>query len=188
MKMIVGLGNPGARYGGTRHNVGFMAVDAMAKDLGTEMNQKKADAIISQANYRDMKALLVKPQTYMNLSGASVAQLIRYYSDRISDFIVVHDDMDVPFGRIRFKSGGGSSGHKGLRSITEMLASQEYDRLRIGVGRPPEYMKPEAYVLAAFDPEEKGILADVMKVTVEALKYWMDSGCAASMNQYNGNR
>ena len=186
MKMIVGLGNPGSRYGSTRHNVGFMAVDAMGKDIGSVINQKKADALVVQAAYCEVKLLLVKPQTFMNLSGNSVAQLLNYYSDRISDLIVVHDDMDIPFGRIRFKSSGGSAGHKGLRSITEMLNSQEYDRLRIGVGRPPEYIKPEAYVLMGFSAEESKMLEQVLKLTTEALEYWTINGCIASMNRYNG--
>ncbi|MDR1205245.1 MAG: aminoacyl-tRNA hydrolase [Peptococcaceae bacterium] len=186
MKLIVGLGNPGARYSKNRHNVGFMVLDLLAKELGVSVDQKKADALIGQGAYRDQKLLLAKPQTFMNLSGKSVMGLIHFYHDRLDDLVVVHDDMDLPLGRLRFKADGGAGGHNGLKSVTEHLASQEYDRLKIGVGRPADFMKPEVYVLSNFTGEELSPLEQTLRIAAEALKFWSENGCAAAMNHYNG--
>jgi PTH1 family peptidyl-tRNA hydrolase len=186
VKLIVGLGNPGTRYSRNRHNAGFMVLDLLAKDMGVSMDQKKADALIGQGVYRDQKLLLAKPQTFMNLSGKSVMGLIHFYHDRLDDLIVVHDDMDLPFGRLRFKADGGAGGHNGLKSVTESLASREYDRLKIGVGRPAEFMKPEAYVLSNFVEEELSQLEQTLRIAAEALKFWSENGCASAMNHYNG--
>jgi PTH1 family peptidyl-tRNA hydrolase len=186
VKLIVGLGNPGLRYSRNRHNAGFMVLDLLAKELGVPIDRKKADALTGQGDYRGQRLLLAKPQTFMNLSGKSVMGLIHYYHDRLDDLIVVHDDMDLPFGRLRFKADGGSGGHNGLKSITENLANGEYDRLKVGVDRPPGLMRPEAYVLTDFADAELAQLEQTLRTAAEALKYWSENGCAAAMNHYNG--
>jgi PTH1 family peptidyl-tRNA hydrolase len=185
MKLIVGLGNPGLRYEGNRHNAGFMALDALGKVLDVSVNKKQARALIGQGVYLTHRLLLAKPQTYMNLSGESVMELLHYYRDRIEDLIVIHDDMDIPLGRLRFKASGGSGGHNGLKSVTRMLGSQTYDRLKIGIGRPAAFMKPEAYVLSDFTAPEAGILEETMDTAAEALKCWITSDCQTAMNRFN---
>lgn len=185
MKLIAGLGNPGATYAHTRHNVGFMAVDRLAAALGASKEKKQGKALICQEVYKGERIILMKPQTYMNLSGEAVLELLNFYKNGMDDLIVVHDDLDIGLGRLRFKSGGGTGGHKGLKSITQMLNTDEYDRLKIGIGRPSPPMKTEAYVLQAFMTEEKLVLDKVLTKTTEALQYWITEGCVPSMNRYN---
>jgi len=183
--MIAGLGNPGPTYAHTRHNVGFMVIDRLAQSLGISSEKKQGRALVAQEVYKGERLLLVKPQTYMNLSGEAILELLNFYKDGIDDLIVIHDDLDLNLGKIRFKAGGGTGGHRGLKSITEMLASDAYDRLKIGIGRPPEHMKTEAYVLQAFLTEEKILLDKVLDKAVEAVQYWVTEGISASMNKYN---
>lgn len=185
MKLIAGLGNPGTTYAHTRHNVGFMAIDRLAASLGAGAEKKQGQALVTQAVFKGERLLLVKPQTYMNLSGDSIMELLNFYKDGIDDLIVVHDDMDIELGRIRFKTGGGTGGHRGLKSITERLGSNEYDRLKIGIGRPSEYIKPEVFVLQSFQTEEKPILDKVLNLTAEGLENWIMEGCVSSMNKFN---
>jgi PTH1 family peptidyl-tRNA hydrolase len=185
LKMIAGLGNPGTTYAHTRHNIGFMVVDRLAQVLGVSAEKKQGHALVAQEVYKGERLLLVKPQTYMNLSGEAILELLNFYKNGIDDLIVIHDDLDLELGRIRFKSGGGTGGHRGLKSITEMLNSDSYDRLKVGIGRPPEFMKTESYVLQAFSTEEKLLLDKVLAKAVEGIEYWITEGCAKAMNQYN---
>lgn len=187
MKLMVGLGNPGPRYENNRHNIGFMVVDYLASELNISLTKKQCQAIVGQGLINGEKALLVKPQTYMNNSGESVLELINYYRDSIEDFIIIHDDLDLEFGRIRFKDGGGTGGHNGLKSISRLLNSSDYSRLKIGIGRNPSYMKVENYVLSDFAAAgEKTILPDLVKISAQGLKAWFKEGLGKAMNDYNG--
>ena len=185
MKLIVGLGNPGLRYAQTRHNVGFMMVDLLGSLYSAEKEKKQGQALVRVAQAGPVQLLLVKPQSFMNLSGDPLWEIIRFYKGRVEDFIIVHDDLDLPLGRMRFKDGGGSGGHRGLKSITERLGSEEYDRLKIGIGRPPTPTPAEAYVLQAFSDEEKGVLDRILAKGAEGLKVWMNEGCVPAMNAFN---
>lgn len=185
MKLIVGLGNPGLTYAHTRHNVGFMMVDRLAELWDGACEKKQGQALVRTANAAGGRLLLVKPQTFMNLSGDSLWELVNFYKDGIEDLIVIHDDLDLPLGKLRFKSGGGTGGHRGLKSITQRLGTDKYDRLKIGVDRPPDFMTTEAYVLQAFSIEEKGLLDKVLDKGAEGLRYWLTEGCVPAMNKFN---
>ena len=184
MKLIVGLGNPGGGYAHTRHNAGFMALDRLAAQLGGAGEKKLGQALVRSLSDGGQRLLLAKPQSYMNLSGGPVWQILVYYKDAIDGIIVVHDDLDLPLGRIRFKSSGGTGGHRGLQSITARLGSDVYDRLKIGIGRPAS-MPAEAYVLQAFADEEKAVLDEVLDEAARGLRFWATEGCTLSMNQFN---
>ncbi|HCP15349.1 MAG TPA: aminoacyl-tRNA hydrolase [Peptococcaceae bacterium] len=185
MKLIAGLGNPGSTYAHTRHNVGFMVIDRLAASLGVAVEKKQGQALVSQAVYKGERLLLVKPQTYMNLSGDSIMELLNFYKNGIEELIVIHDDMDIELGRVRFKAGGGTGGHRGLKSIAERLGSNEYDRLKVGIGRPFERIKPEVFVLQSFQTEEKLLLDKVLNLAVAGLENWIAEGCVSSMNKFN---
>ena len=184
-KLLVGLGNPGVRYEKTRHNIGFMVIDRLAADIGIAVNKKQSQAVTGQGNISGEKVLLVKPQTYMNKSGDAVLELLNFYKEMIDDLIIVHDDLDMDFGRIRFKAEGGTGGHKGLQSIIRMLGSTDFPRLKVGIGRPPEFIPVEDYVLSEFSPPEKKLLPEVLEESVAGLKVWTLTGIEKSMNEYN---
>jgi PTH1 family peptidyl-tRNA hydrolase len=145
--MIVGLGNPGREYRETRHNIGFMVVDTFAAKHEIKLSKVQNKAIVGIGKIGETKVILVKPQTYMNLSGQAVSALVRFYKIPLGNLVVAHDDVDLPFGVIRMRPGGGSAGQKGINSIIERVGSQDFPRLRMGVGRPPGQMDAAAYVL-----------------------------------------
>lgn len=186
MKLMVGLGNPGPRYEKTRHNIGFMVIDYLAHELNISVTKKQAQAYVGQGYISGSKVLLAKPQTYMNNSGEAVLELVNYYRDSIKDLIIIHDDLDLEFGRIRFKDGGGSGGHNGLKSISCLLNSPDYSRLKVGIGRNPSYMKVENYVLSEFHSTELVILPDLVRASSQGLKTWVLDGMGKAMNEYNG--
>lgn len=185
MKLIVGLGNPGISYARTRHNVGFMVIDKFASAYQIAIEKKQCGALLGTGVIAGEKVLLVKPQTYMNKSGEAVWAILNYYRDGVEDLIVIHDDLDLDFGRIRFKRDGGSGGHNGLKSLTKMLNSPEYSRLKIGIGRPPMFMRTEDYVLASFLAKESEILPRIIQSAVEGLKTWCFEGVDIAMNKFN---
>ena len=187
MKLVFGLGNPGPAYVHTRHNVGFMVVDRLASLLEAGSEKKQGQSLVRAASLSDahIRLLLVKPQTYMNLSGNALWELLSFYKDMVEDFIVVHDDLDLPLDKIRYKSGGGAGGHRGVKSISECLRSEDYDRLKIGIGRPPGQMKAEAFVLQAFSFDEKPVLDKVLELAAQSLKDWLADGCDQAMRKYN---
>lgn len=186
MRLIIGLGNPGPSYEKTRHNVGFMMLDALAKTEGFSITKKQNRCLLGQGAVAGVRVLAAKPQTYMNKSGEAVLELLNYYRDNIDDLIIIHDDLDLDFGRIRFKKGGGTGGHKGLNSISEMLNSCDFDRLKIGIGRPPELMKVESYVLSVFTPEETQTLSELAGICVAGIRTWCRDGIEKAMNDFNG--
>lgn len=183
MKMIIGLGNPGKEYAQTKHNVGFMVVDAIADELNVSVEKRQCQAFTQMATWDGEKFLLVKPQTYMNLSGQSVMELLNYYKDKIDDLLVIHDDLDLPPGQLRFKQGGGAGGHNGIKNIIAHLNSNDFDRLKIGIGRGKNETKD--YVLTPFAGTDKKLIDEAVATSVDAVKIWLKQGIAPAMNQYN---
>jgi PTH1 family peptidyl-tRNA hydrolase len=184
--MIVGLGNPGKEYQKNRHNIGFMAVDEIAKTFGFENRKVKSKAIIMEGKRNNRKIILVKPQTYMNLSGNSVAPLVRFYKVPTNNLIVIHDDLDLPSMSIRLRPSGGAGGQKGVASIIQNLGAQNFNRVRVGIGRPPGRMDPANYVLKNFSKQEESDLPFLLNMIKEAVVSIMDSGIEIAMNQFNG--
>lgn len=181
MKLIYGLGNPGAKYQMTRHNIGFMVVDLLAGEYGIEIRKKASNVLYGRGTIEGMNAMLAKPQAYMNMSGLPLSSLII----KPGDLIVVHDDLDIPFGQLRVKDRGGTGGHKGIESIRSVLASEEFIRIRCGIGRPPDGMEGSDYVLSRFSAEEMKILSEEISNAAMAVIECMKNGPAAAMNRFN---
>lgn len=182
MKMIVGLGNPGKKYDGTRHNVGFMAIDALADAWGLVVDKKEKNALTGRGVHNGEKVLLVKPQTFMNLSGDAVWQLIDYYADQLDDFLIIYDDMDLPVAQVRFKRRGSSGGHNGIKSIIQCINSKEFDRLKIGIGKKDNVI---GHVLSPFSKQERAAIDEALITLVQACDLWLDVGIDRAMNEYN---
>lgn len=186
MKLLCGLGNPGRAYLHHRHNVGFMVVDALAARWTTVFSTHKFDAAIAWATVGAERVLLLKPQTFMNESGESVATAAHFYRLAPSDVLVIHDELDLPFGRVRLKSGGGGAGHRGLASIYSRLASDAFTRVRIGIGKPEAgRAQVVGHVLGNFAPEEQTTLDDVLTRAVQICESWLAVGLEATMNRYH---
>lgn len=185
MKLIVGLGNPGARYAGTRHNMGFLVVDALAQRAGVEINRERFDALLGRGEISDVPVILAKPLTFMNLSGRAVAQIARYFGIGVEDILIVHDDMDFPVGDVRIKAGGGAGGHKGLLSIIDQLGGADFARVRVGIGRPPPNETAERYVLERFSAEETQESGYAIERAGDAVIAVVSSGVHAAMNRFN---
>lgn len=187
MWMIVGLGNPGSQYALTRHNVGFMAVDVLLKSIGSPKESTDQKALVCQFKWDDQKIITVKPQAYMNRSGESVQPLMNFYKIPKEQLIVVHDDIDQPFGSLKFHKNRGHGGHNGIRDISEKLGTSDYIRLKIGVGRPanPE-MAVADHVLGKFNPEEMTKMSEYLNHCVDALESLVFNGLAKASTQFNG--
>lgn len=203
LKLIVGLGNPGPRYVYNRHNIGFQCVDLFSQRHKIDINKMQMKArtgdgwvqkrtspldIVSGAlpQMQRQKVLLVKPLTYMNLSGEAVGQLMRYYDVDPEDLIVVHDDLDLDSGKLRLRSNGGSGGQNGIKSIIQHLGTPDFARARVGIGRPPGRMDPANYVLKNFTEDEESDFGPLRQTILDALEYWLFEGIDAAMNRYNG--
>lgn len=186
MYLIVGLGNPGREYEGTRHNVGFSAVLALSDDCGLSVNTKKFKALIANGLVKGHKAILAMPQTYMNLSGESVREIVDYFQiDPAEELIVIYDDISLEVGQLRIRKKGSAGGHNGMKNIIKMLGTNEFTRVRIGVGAKPEKMDLADYVLGHFGKEEQGEIRDAVKEAAAAVVMIMDRGVDVAMNQYN---
>ena len=193
MKLIVGLGNPGRIYVGNRHNIGFMCLNYFARTQGIRFNKKQGLARISTGEVAGSKVILARPQTYMNSSGQSVSRLIQRFNVNLDDLLVICDDLDLPLGKIRIRHGGGSGGHKGIESIITELESEDFSRLRVGIGRPSvaesstEISEADiiAYVLNDFTPDEKKTISKVIPKVSEAILCFLTEGLTAAMNKYN---
>jgi len=185
--LLIGLGNPGREYRDSRHNVGFMLVDRIAVRLGARGMKVQSKAIVTTAMYEDRKLILAKPQTYMNLSGQSVQGLIHFYKLPLTNVLIAHDDLDIPFGTIRIRPGGGPGGQRGMASTIEQLGTKDFPRLRIGIGRPPGRMDPSAYVLQDFTRDEIKILSEILDRTADAALEFVVNGLDKAMNKYNGS-
>ena len=184
--LVVGLGNPGREYRETRHNIGFMIIDQLCKEMGVSMSRVQSKALVAIGKLEGQKIVLAKPQTYMNLSGQSVGGLVRFYKTPREQIIVAHDDLDLPLGTIRLRPGGGSAGQKGMESIIQQLGTQNFSRLRLGIGRPPGQMEPAAYVLQTFNRAEQELVELVLARAVAAVRTFVREGLDAAMNQHNG--
>ena len=185
MKIVVGLGNPGIRYDGTRHNIGFLVIDSLAQRLNIALDRHQCDALTGLAKQNDEPLLLAKPQTFMNHSGAAVAGLLQQYGVVPNDLVVIYDDLDLPLGRIRVRPNGSAGGHRGVSSIIEHLASTGFCRLRIGIGRPPVGVTVIDHVLAPFAETEAGEVSKVVERAREALECLIHQGVEAAMGVYN---
>ncbi len=184
MKLIVGLGNPGPEYKNTRHNVGFMAVEAMASRFGVDKQQSKYNAMLGHCSIKGEKALLLKPLTYMNLSGRSVLPAMQFYKLNPEQLMVIYDDMDLAPGQLRIRKSGGAGGHKGMLSIINSLGTQEFPRMRIGIGRPEHHNNVD-WVLSKLDREDQEIIQSTVESTVDAVEKWIKLGIDAAMNEFN---
>ncbi|WKZ42165.1 MAG: aminoacyl-tRNA hydrolase [Anaerolineales bacterium] len=185
--LIIGLGNPGREYRDTRHNIGFMLMDVLAVRLDARGMKLQSKAIITSALYEERKIILAKPQTYMNLSGQSVQGLLNFYKIPVTNLLVAHDDMDLPFGTLRIRPGGGPGGQRGMAHTIELLGTKDFPRLRLGIGRPPGRMDPKAYVLQNFTKDDFKLLPDVLNRAADAALEFVLNGLNAAMNKYNGS-
>lgn len=186
MKLIIGLGNPGKRYEGTRHNVGFDLVDAFLGKYGLSIIDQKFRADFTVWHHKGEKIYFLKPYTYMNLSGEAVLPFMTYFGIGMEDILVVYDDLDLDPGRIRLRQSGSSGGHNGVKSIIEMLGSQEFKRIKIGIGRPQGGWKVKDHVLAPFGPDDRISIDLAIDRTIEAIEDWLDQeNFILTMNQYN---
>ena len=184
MKIVVGLGNPGSQYKETRHNIGFQVVDELARRWNAGAWKKRYEAEVSE--HRAIgPVLLVKPQTYMNLSGTAVREAAKFYKTPPAEIVVVHDDLDLPAGRLRIRERGGSGGHRGIESILTQLGSDEFVRVRFGVGRPPSGWDSADYVLGRFAPEEQDLIREAVTKAADAIEMILKEGAAPAMNRYN---
>ena len=183
--LIAGLGNPGRQYRSNRHNVGFMVLDRLAERLGASFSRLESQALVTKADFKGKRLVLVKPQTFMNLSGQAVASLARFYKIPETDLMVAFDDVDLPFGTLRLRPGGGSGGQKGMASIIERLGTQEIPRLRVGVDRPPGRMDAADYVLQDFSKAQAEFLPAILDRAVDAILLFVDQGLEAAMNKFN---
>ena len=186
MYIIVGLGNPGKEYSNTRHNIGFDVIDALAKEANIDVLEKKNKALVGKGIIDAQKCILAKPQTFMNLSGMSVSELVQYYKiDEKSELIVISDDISLDVGQIRVRKKGGAGGHNGLKNIIAQLGHEEFMRIKMGVGEKPKGYDLADYVLGHFKDEERKIMDDAAKRAVEAIRMIMGDGPDAAMNQFN---
>ena len=185
MKIVVGLGNPGSKYRGTRHNIGFLVVDNVARQQNVNLDQHECNALTGWGHCNEVPLLLVKPQTFMNRSGVAVAALLQEHGATVADLVVIYDDLDLPLGRIRIRTDGSAGGHRGVSSIIEHLGDGSFCRIRLGIGRPPEGGPIIDYVLSPFGEAEMADLGRVIDRATEALCCLVHQGAQAAMGLYN---
>lgn len=185
--LIVGLGNPGREYMRNRHNVGFMAVDRLAKAHHTAFTRRQSKALITSIRIGEAPVILAKPQTFMNLSGESVASLVKFYDAPLEQLLVCFDDLDLPVGAIRLRTEGGSAGQNGMKSIIQHLGTQNFPRLRLGIGRPPGRMDPAAYVLQDFKDFDAEVMDMTLDKAAQAIETFVKEGIVTAMNKFNGS-
>jgi len=184
LKLIVGLGNPGPRYANNRHNVGYQVVERLAQRHHMTFARMMFKAHVTTSAIAGEKIVLARPLTFMNLSGQAVRPLLRWYHLDLADLLVIHDDLDLPLGRIRLRQGGGSGGHKGMRSIIECLNSEEFPRLRIGIGRPLRG-EPQEYVLRDFSAAQLATMEKAYDHAAAAVECFVSAGIVAAMSEFN---
>ena len=187
MKLIIGLGNPGRAYASNRHNIGFVCLNHFARSHAVKFDRKQGQARIGTGKAAGNEVVLAKPQTHMNRSGEAVSRLVKKFNISLDELIVIHDDLDLPLAKIRLSRGSSSGGHKGINSIIKELGSQDFIRIRIGIGRPPEASEDEiiAYVLSDFSPEQKKAITPVIPRVTEAILCLLTEGLEAAMNKFN---
>lgn len=186
--LLVGLGNPGREYQTTRHNIGFRCADAFTRAHGLSYERKKrSKAIVAEGTVAGQRVLVAKPQTYMNLSGSAVQGLSAFYKIPPARILVVYDDLDLPSATLRLRAKGGSGGHRGMTDIIRRLGTQDFPRIRFGIGRPPGRMDPANYVLQRFSADEEPAIAEAVERAVAAIESWLRDGIDAAMNAFNTN-
>ena len=186
--LLIGLGNPGREYRDNRHNFGFMVIDRLIVRLNARGMKVHSKAIVTNAAYQDRKLILAKPQTYMNLSGQSIQGLVNFYKLPVENVLIAFDDLDLPFGTIRLRPGGGAGGQKGFASAIEQLGTKDIARLRLGIGRPPGRMDPAAFVLQNFSREEMKVLSEIVDRAADAALTFVVDGLDKAMNKFNGSQ
>lgn len=186
MLWIAGLGNPGSQYAATRHNVGFMAIDRLADRWGIAVSRSKCKALVGEGNVQGEKVYLIKPMTYMNLSGEAIRAFIDYYKAELSDFIVIYDDLDTPLGQIRLRYKGSSGGHNGIKSVIQHTGTEQFNRIRIGISRPAPGREVIDYVLSPFSKEETKLLEPVLEKTCDAVEFLLKEPFEKAMAKFNG--
>ncbi|HWG85524.1 MAG TPA: aminoacyl-tRNA hydrolase [Deinococcales bacterium] len=187
VKLLVGLGNPGSRYASTRHNIGFIVLEEVARRLGASWSlDRRARAEVAEVRRPDGKLLLMRPQTYMNSSGEAVAPFARFHRIDPLEILVVHDDLDLPFGRLRFRTGGSGGGQNGVADVIRHLGSDRFHRLKVGVSRPPAGWTVINWVLTSFTPDEQPLLPDVVRASADAVLAALDEGVSRAQNRFNG--
>jgi len=184
VKIIVGLGNPGVPYRMTRHNIGFQVVDRLAKLSHIPIRTKRFKSLYGKGGIDSQQVILVKPMTFMNRSGEAVKKVTDFFHLGMGDLVVVHDDLDLAFGRIRFKQKGGDGGHQGVRSIIESMAGNDFLRLKVGIGRPPVGKDPVEYVLGIFDEADQACLNEIFSRAAASLKVMLLEGLQKAMNHF----
>jgi PTH1 family peptidyl-tRNA hydrolase len=188
--LVVGLGNPGREYAGNRHNVGFMVADLLASRVGGKFGRPKravAEVAEGRLGFGGPKLILAKPLTFMNLSGAPVVALAQFFKVPVDNIVAVHDELDVPYGQVRVKRGGGEGGHNGLRSMSKSLGSKEYARVRFGIGRPPGRQDPADYVLSDFAGAERKELEFLVDRAADVVEAVVLEGVEWAQNKYHGS-
>ena len=185
MKCIVGLGNPGKQYEQTRHNIGFEVIDALSQKLSIPLDQSKFKGLYGIGVHNGEKVLLLKPLTYMNLSGESIRALMDYYQIDIDDVVVIYDDLDLPAGKVRLRQKGSAGGHNGIKSTIAHLGTQEFNRIRIGIDRPQNGMSVPDYVLGRFRKEEIELTGEAVKKSADACEAWLTKPFLQVMNEFN---
>lgn len=183
--MIVGLGNPGPEYKNTRHNTGFMVVELLAHELGIRLDNRRFQSRNTRTRLEGKDVILLCPMTYMNLSGNAVRQCADYYKINIEDVLIIHDDLDLPMGRIKIARQGGAGGHRGVQSIIDHLGGTKFPRIRIGIGRPRYNETTEAYVLSSFYKDQRDDVEEMLRAGVEACRLTIAEGVASAMNRIN---
>jgi PTH1 family peptidyl-tRNA hydrolase len=184
--LIAGLGNPGREYRNNRHNIGFMLLDRLAAKIEVTFGRYESRALVAKGFYQEKRLILAKPQTYMNDSGQSIGALLRFYKINLQNFLVAYDDVDLPFGTLRLRPDGGAAGQKGMLSIQARLDTDEFPRLRFGIGRPPGRKEAAGYVLENFSRPEGEILPQLLDRATEAVLIFISEGLEKAMNSYNG--
>lgn len=186
MRVIIGLGNPGPEYCRTRHNVGFWVVDVLAARWGIRMSRRAFLSLTGDGQLRGEKVLLVQPETFMNRSGDAAIQLRDFYRLALSDFVVIHDDLDLPLGRVRVKrGGGGAGGNRGVASLISAFDSKEFARIKVGIGRPPGRQDPVDFVLQPFTPQEEASILPAVDHAANAVEMWISEGIDKTMAAVN---
>jgi peptidyl-tRNA hydrolase, PTH1 family len=185
--LIVGLGNPGKQYENTRHNVGYRVIHELARRHGFDSTKTERRALTADGLIREKRVLLAQPLTYMNLSGEAVRGLLDFYKITQERIIVIHDDLDIPLGTLRLRKTGGAGGQKGIRSIIQHLGTQDFSRVRVGIGRPPGRMDPSAYVLQPFRGDDEVTAKIVIDRAADAVECWLTDGIELAMTRYNGS-
>ncbi len=185
MKLVAGLGNPSPRYESTRHNAGFRVMDGISSASGIRLGRRRHGSLFGRGAYQGEDVILAKPQTYVNLSGKAVCSFLKYYPLSPEDLIIIHDDMDLPLGRIRIKRGGGSAGHRGVDSIISEIGTGDFPRLKVGISAGESGLRGRGFVLGNFSREEEKILSEVLSLCVSAVEEMIFRGLEAAMNRFN---